>query len=233
MSNKRPNYKFAIWVAKRYLFSRKSHNAINVISAISAVGVSIGTAALVCVLSVFNGFGTLIQDMFSAFDPDLKISLVEGKTFNVNTPEFQKVKKVESVANFAEVIEETALLSINDRQMPAKIMGVSESFNKVTKIDSIMYDGRFMLFDGTFERAVVGIGVANKLGVNAQMIIPLEILAPKRTGRINMVRPESSFNPASAYISGVFVVNQPEYDEQFVLTSLNLREKQLVKNRLS
>lgn len=222
MSNKKPNHQFAIWVAKRYLFSKKSHNAINVISAISAAGVSIGTAALVCVLSVFNGFGTLIQDMFSAFDPDLKILLVEGKTFQVNTSDFEQVKKSESVASFAEVIEETALLSINDRQMPARIMGVSDNFNQVTKIDSIMYDGRFTLYDGAFERAVVGIGVANKLGINAQMIIPLEILAPKRTGRINTVRPESSFNPASAYISGVFVVNQPEYDDQFVLTSLNL-----------
>ncbi len=216
------NQKFAVWVAKRYLFSRKSHNAINVISGISAAGVSIGTAALICVLSVFNGFGTLIQNMFSAFDPDLKISLVEGKTFDANSCRFQQIKKGKSVASYAEVIEETALLSFNDRQMPARIMGVSESFNKVTKIDSIMYDGRFLLFDGAFERTVIGIGVANKLGMNAQMITPLQILAPKRTVRINMVRPENSFNPASAYISGVFVVNQPEYDDEYVLTSLNL-----------
>ena len=216
------NQKFAVWVAKRYLFSRKSHNAINVISGISAAGVSIGTAALICVLSVFNGFGTLIQNMFSAFDPDLKISLVEGKTFDANSSRFQQIKKGKSVASYAEVIEETALLSFNDRQMPARIMGVSESFNKVTKIDSIMYDGRFLLFDGAFERTVIGIGVANKLGMNDQMITPLQILAPKRTVRINMVRPENSFNPASAYISGVFVVNQPEYDDEYVLTSLNL-----------
>ena len=216
------NQKFAVWVAKRYLFSRKSHNAINVISGISAAGVSIGTAALICVLSVFNGFGTLIQNMFSAFDPDLKISLVVGKTFDANSSRFQQIKKGKSVASYAEVIEETALLSFNDWLMPARIMGVSESFNKVTKIDSIMYDGRFLLFDGAFERTVIGIGVANKLGMNAQMITPLQILAPKRTVRINMVRPENSFNPASAYISGVFVVNQPEYDDEYVLTSLNL-----------
>lgn len=216
------NHKFALWVARRYLFSKKSHNAINVISGISAAGVSIGTAALICVLSVFNGFGTLIQGMFSAFDPDLKISLVEGKTFNVNTPDLLKVKKLGSVAHYAEVIEETALLSFSDRQMPARIMGISENFNKVSSIDSIMYDGSFVLYDGAFQRAVVGIGVANKLGINARVINPLQILAPKRTGKINMVRPESSFNPASAYISGVFVVNQPEYDDQYVLTSLSL-----------
>ena len=98
------NQKFAVWVAKRYLFSRKSHNAINVISGISAAGVSIGTAALICVLSVFNGFGTLIQNMFSAFDPDLKISLVEGKTFDANSSRFQQIKKGKSVASYAEVI---------------------------------------------------------------------------------------------------------------------------------
>ncbi|MHB9056045.1 MAG: FtsX-like permease family protein [Paludibacteraceae bacterium] len=225
MSKNSQNHKFALWVAKRYLFSKKSHNAINVISAISAAGVCIGTAALVCVLSVFNGFGTLIQNMFSAFDPDLKISLVEGKTFDINTPEFRKVKKAETVVSYAEVIEETALLSFNSRQMPAKIMGISDSFNKVTRIDSIMYDGRFILYDGAFERAVVGIGVANKMGINTQMIDPLEILAPKRTGKINIIRPESSFNPASTFIAGVFVVNQPEYDDQLVLVSLNLARK--------
>ncbi len=214
--------KFAFWVAKRYLFSKKSHNAINIISGISAAGVSIGTAALICVLSVFNGFGTLIEGMFSAFDPDMKISLVEGKTFDANTPEFGKVKVLTNVASYAEVIEETALLSFDDRQMPARIMGVSDSFEKVTNIDSIIYDGRFQLFDGVSERAVAGIGVANKLGFNALMISPLQILAPKRTGKINLLRPESSFNPASAYVSGIFVVNQPEYDDQYVLTSIRL-----------
>ena len=220
-----PNHKFAIWVAKRYLFSKKSHNAINIISAISAIGVCVGTVALICVLSVFNGFEGLIQGMFSAFDPDLKISPVVGKTFDANTSEFEQIKKHSSVVSFAEVIEETALLRFNDRQMTAKIFGVSDNFNKVSNIDSIMYDGRFLLNDGGFERAVAGIGIANKLGLNAHLIDPLLIYAPKRNEKINIVRPETSFNQETAFMSGVFVVNQPEYDDQFVIVSVDLARK--------
>ena len=216
------NHKFAFWVAGRYLFSKKSHNAINIISAISALGVCIGTIALISVLSVFNGFEGLIQGMFSAFDPDLKISLVEGKTFNANTPEFAQVKKHKSVVHYAEVVEETALLRFSDRQMPVKVMGVSGDFQKVTDIESIMYDGLFSTRDGDFENAVIGIGVANKLGINPHLIDPLLIYAPKRTQKINIVRPETSFNQESAFTSGVFLVNQPEYDDQNVLVSLNL-----------
>ena len=223
--NNSQNHKFALWIAKRYLFSKKSHNAINIISAISAMGVCIGTVALICVLSVFNGFEGLIQGMFSAFDPDLKISLVEGKTFNVRTPEFEKVKQHNSVVNFAEEIAETALLRFGDRQMPVKVLGVSDEFHKVTDIDSIMYDGVFELNDGAFERAVVGIGVASKLGINVHLIDPLTIYAPKRTKKINIVRPESSFNSESPFTSGVFVVNQPEYDDQNILISIDLARK--------
>lgn len=223
--NNSQNHKFALWIAKRYLFSKKSHNAINIISAISAMGVCIGTVALICVLSVFNGFEGLIQGMFSAFDPDLKISLVEGKTFNVHTPEFEKVKQHNSVVNFAEEITETALLRFGDRQMPVKVLGVSDEFHKVTDIDSIMYDGVFELNDGAFERAVVGIGVASKLGINVHLIDPLTIYAPKRTKKINIVRPESSFNSESPFTSGIFVVNQPEYDDQNILISIDLARK--------
>lgn len=224
-ANSKTNHKFALWVAKRYLFSKKSHNAINIISAISAMGVCIGTVALISVLSVFNGFEGLIQGMFSAFDPDLKISLVEGKTFNANTPEFIQVKKHGAVASYAEEIAETALLRFGDRQMPVKVLGVSDDFQKVTNIDSILYDGVFSLYDGAFERAVVGIGVANKLGINVHLIDPLVIYAPKRTEKINIVRPETSFNEESAFTSGVFLVNQPEYDDQNVLVSLSMAQK--------
>ncbi|MFV0390704.1 MAG: FtsX-like permease family protein [Paludibacteraceae bacterium] len=221
-TQKQTNWRFSFWVAKRYLFSKKSHNAINIISGISAAGVCIGTATLICVLSVFNGFESLIQNMFSAFDPDLKISLVEGKTFASNTPEFEQVKKLESVVSFAEVVEETALLRFNDRQMPAIVYGVSNGFSQVTHIDSIMYDGSFLLNDGAFDRAIVGIGLANKLGINAHLIDPLAIYAPKRTGKINLIRPETSFNQASTFMSGVFVVNQPEYDDQYAIIPIHL-----------
>lgn len=221
-SNRQNHFKFPFWVAKRYLISKKSHNAINWISGISAAGVGVGTWALVCVLSVFNGFESLVERVFSAFDPDLKILSVQGKTFSTDTPAFHNLRKDDSVAIFAEVIEENALLRFRDKQMPATIKGVSDNFGKMVKIDSIMYDGDFLLnSDGTV-RSVLGLGVASALGINANYIDPLLIYAPKRTGRINMINPESSFNSISTNVSGIFSVKQVQYDDKYVLISLNL-----------
>ena len=213
---------FSFRIARRYLFSKKSHNAINIISGISAGGVTVGTMALVCVLSVFNGFESLITNLFSAFDPDLKITLTHGKTFDVDTREFQQIHKLKSVVSFTEVIEENALLRFKDKQMPTTIKGVSQDFEKMTRIDSIMYDGHFELYDGAFERVVTGIGVAATLGLNSHFIDPLYIYAPKRTGKINLIKPESSFNQQAAFVSGIFSVKQAQYDEHFVLVSIKL-----------
>jgi len=213
---------FSFRIAKRYLFSKKSHNAINIISGISAAGVGVGAMALVCVLSVFNGFELLISDMFSTFDPDLKITLIHGKTFDVNSPELTNVQRMKSVAYFTEVVEENALLRFKDKQMPATIKGVSDDFDKMTRIDSIMYDGKFILNDGAFERAVPGIGVASILGLGAHFIDPLYIYAPKRTSKINLLRPENSFNQMGTFVSGIFSVKQLQYDDHYVIVSIKL-----------
>ncbi len=213
---------FSLKVAFRYIFSKKSHNAINVISGISATGVAIGTMALVVVLSVFNGFEQLIANMFSAFDPDFRITAVEGKSFEIDKEPWQTMRKMPDVAVFTEVVEENALLRFRDRQMAATVKGVGENYRQLTDIDSIMYDGKFELFDGAFERAVVGIGLAGSLSLGAHFIDPLYIYAPKRTSRINMLRPESSFNQAATFTSGIFAVQQVQYDNQYVLVSLDL-----------
>lgn len=214
--------KFGFNIASRYLFSKKSHNAINVISGISSVGVAVGTMALVFVLSIFNGFELLFADLFSAFDPELKITVNEGKQFSIDSPEFDAVRKHPAVAVFTEVVEENALLRFKEKQMPAMIKGVSEDFKQMTLIDSIMFDGEFLLFDGAFERSVAGAGIAATLGLGAHFIAPLYIYAPKRTSRINLLRPEQSFNQSATFLSGVFSVQQSEYDNQYVLVSLNL-----------
>lgn len=213
---------FSFRIARRYLFSKKSHNAINIISGVSAGGVAIGTMALVCVLSVFNGFESLISNLFSAFDPDLKITLTHGKTFDVDSPEFKQIRQLKSIAFFTEVVEENALLRFRDKQMPATIKGVSKDFEKMTRIDSIMYDGRFELYDGAFQRAVPGVGVAGTLGLNAHFIDPLLIYAPKRSGKINLVRPENSFNQIGTFVAGIFAVKQVQYDDHLVLVSIEL-----------
>ncbi|HLP05505.1 MAG TPA: FtsX-like permease family protein, partial [Paludibacter sp.] len=182
----------------------------------------IGTMALVCVLSVFNGFETLISDMFSSFDPDLKITVAQGKTFDAHTKEMAGIRKMKSVAYFTEVVEDNALLRFKDKQMPAVIKGVGSSFAKSTRIDSIMYDGKFELYDGAFERSVPGVGVATILGLNAHFIDPLYIYAPKRTSRINLLRPENSFNQQATFVSGIFSVSQLQYDDHYVLVSIGL-----------
>ncbi len=220
------NYKlrglsFSLRIARRYLFSKKSHNAINIISGISALGVAIGTMALVVVLSVFNGFEGLITDMFSSFDPELRITLAEGKSFDTAQPEIKQLRQQKSIAVFTEVIEENALLRFKDKQMPATVKGVSDNFGQLTNIDKLIYDGKFQLYDGAFERAVPGIGVAGTLGLSAHFVDPLYIYAPKRNSKINLLRPESSFNQSASFVSGIFTVQQVQYDDKYVLISLN------------
>lgn len=216
------DFLFSLKIAWRYLISKKSHNAINIITGISSAGVAVGSMALVVVLSVFNGFESLISDMFSSFDPDLRITLTHGKSFDIENSEFNEIRKLPTVAVFTEVVEENALLRFKEKQMPAVIKGVTNNFDQLTHIDSIMYDGKFILNDGAFERAVPGIGVAGILGLGAQFIDPLDIYAPKRTSKINLMRPENSFNQAGTFVSGIFSVNQIQYDDHYVLVSIGL-----------
>jgi lipoprotein-releasing system permease protein len=213
---------FPLKIALRYLFSKKSHNAINVISAVSAAGVAVGTAALIVVLSVFNGFEGLFAGMFSEFDPDLRITALQGKTFSIADTAITKALCDADIEVFTEVVEENALLACSGKQLPATVKGVSENFARLTRIDSIMFDGSFTLFDGAFERAVPGYGVAGLLGINAHAVDPLYIYTPKRHSNINMMRPEQSLNQAGVFVSGIFSVRQPQYDNHYVLVSIAL-----------
>ncbi len=220
----------SLHIAWRYLFAKKSHNAINIVSAVSATGVCVVTAALVCVLSVLNGFGGLVEDMFSAFDPDLRITPAEGKHFRTDTEAFQKLRQMPEVAVYSETVEEMALIQFSDKQVPALLKGVDDNFTQLTHIDSILLDGSFAVCDyfddGTgvlsraFERCVLGRGLAAQLGIGAHFVHGIRIYAPKRTGRVNMMRPDQSFNRSATFISGVFAVNQTKYDDSYMLISL-------------
>jgi ABC-type lipoprotein release transport system permease subunit len=160
--------------------------------------------------------------MFTSFDPDIKITLVKGKTFDTSTPEIKELRKLKTIALCTEVVEENALLRFKEKQMPATIKGVSYQFSKMTQIDSIMYDGKFTLYDGAFYRTVPGIGVANALGLGPHFIDALVIYAPKRTSNINLLRPENSFNRENTFVSGIFCVKQAVYDDHIVLASIDL-----------
>lgn len=209
-------------IAKRYLFSKKSHNAINIISGISAGGVTVGTMALVCVLSAFNGFGTIFEGLFSSFDPDLKISLVEGKSFSTTDSTIQAVKNMPEVAYFTEVLQENAMLRYREKQAPGTIKGVSEDFQQMTKIDSVIIDGNFLLKDKAFNYGVAGLGLAASMGFAPYFNDPLYIYAPRRTERVNLSNPENSFTLDHVFISSVFSVQQVDYDSKIVLIPIDL-----------
>ncbi|MBR1631109.1 MAG: ABC transporter permease [Paludibacteraceae bacterium] len=216
-----------LFIARRYLFARKGHNAINIVSVISAAGVCVGTAAMICVLSVLNGFSSLIEDLFSAFNPDLRIEVVEGKSFDAGSEVFRQIRSDGRVAVFAETVEETALARYEHRQTPILMKGVDTCFNSLTNIDSIMVDGRFRVSQGEARYAVPGMGVAQMLGIGPLAAELLDIYTPRRVGRVNMMRPDDSFYQMSAMIAGVFSVQQAQYDDRYVLVSLDLARQLL------
>lgn len=213
---------FAFRIARRYLFSKKSHHVINVIAGISAVGVTIGTLALVVVLSVFNGFESLVGSMFGALDTDLKIESIKAKSFFVDNNDFTAIKQHPSVVNFVEVVEDNALARYKNNQMPVLVKGVDSSFISTVNPDSVLYDGTFLLYDGLFNRSVVGVGVAASMGLGAKFVDPLFLYAPRRNTSVNMLRPDQSFNESVTYLSGIFGINQAEYDNQVVFVSIHL-----------
>ena len=139
--------RFSFYIAIRYLFSKKSHNAINIISSVSVVGIAVASMALVCTLSVYNGFNDLIGSLFSTFDPDIKITPVKGKTFILSNEFERGLDGIEGIELISPVIEGNALVKYNDRQVAAIVKGVDDNYEKATKIDSIILDGAFALKD--------------------------------------------------------------------------------------
>lgn len=214
--------KFPYYIARRYLFSKKSHNAINIISIISVCGVAFTTMALVCTLSVFNGFQDLVASFFTAFDPQLKVVPVEGKVFSRNDPAVRKLRTNKDIALLSECLEDNALAIYQNRQVMVHIKGVEDQFSQLTHIDKLLYgDGSFVLHADVLQYGVLGIRLANSLGVGAYFEKPLQIYAPKKGAQINLSNPVSSFRQSELYSPGVvFSVNQEKYDGDYILTSI-------------
>ena len=212
-------------IAWRYLFSKKGHNAINIVSGISAAAVAVVTAAMICVLSVMNGFGALVEQMFSEFDPELLVVPAEGQTLRTDTAPISLLYAREDLEAISMQLEQTALIRYKDHQLPARVMGVESHLTRPAHMDSIITDGFFSVWDGAFERAVLGRGLAAQIGMNAHFTGALHLYAPERTGRINMLRPDLSMRHEHAFIAGTFAVNQIEYDDQLMLVSLPLAQR--------
>lgn len=211
------------YIARRYLFSKKKHNAINIISGISVCGVALATLALVCTLSVFNGFQDMVAGFFTAFDPELKITIREGKVFEPQGAAFQEVRSLPEIGVWTETLEENAMVQYKDRQAMAIIKGVEDNFEELTSIDSLLYGaGEFILHDSIVDYGVLGVELISELGTGLQFVDPLQVYAPKRNVRVNMANPSASFNRDYLFSpSVVFVVNQQKYDARYILTSLS------------
>ncbi|MFC2137597.1 FtsX-like permease family protein [Bacteroidota bacterium] len=210
---------FSLYIARRYLISKKSKNAINIISIFSVIGVAVGAMALIVVLSVFNGFDGLIKSMYNSFNPDLRVSIIEGKSFSKDSVQLSLLKQIEGVDEIAEVIEENALLKYGERQYIARLKGVSEEFNRTSGIDSMIVDGDYILKNNNEQFAVVGQGVAYYLAVGLHFVNPIIAFIPKREGTISTYDPTNAFKQKYIYPSGIFSIQQ-EFDVKYVIVPI-------------
>lgn len=212
---------FPFYIARRYLFAKKSTNAINVISAISVVGVAVATMAMIIVLSVFNGFSSLVGSLFTHFDPQLKVIPVEGKTVAADDTMLVAIRQMPEVLVATDCVEDMALAVYEGKQQMVTIMGVDDNFRKQTQIDAILYgDGTFELHDGDLQYGIPGITLARDIGMLANWGGWLAIYAPTREGQLDMSNPQGGFSVDSLLSPGcVFAVNQNKYDGAYIITS--------------
>ena len=219
--------KTAFHIAWRYLFAKKQFNAIHIITTISSIAVGVVTAAMICVMSVMNGFGTMVEQMFSQFDPDIRITAQNGKSFHLSPETKDQLLALPEVNLLSESIEETALIYFEDKQTPVQLMGVDSVFDSLTDIANIITDGHFEVYDGAFDRAVLGQLLAWKIGIGARFIHGIQVYAPKRNSKVNMLRPDANFNTETCFIAGIFAVNQQKYDENTMIVDIDFTRRLL------
>lgn len=217
---------FPFYIAKRYLVSKKSSNVVNIITKVAIAGVAVGSMALIIVLSAFNGIENVVISLFNSFDPQLKIEVAEGKTFDVGSAQWQQVKKLPEVAHFTEIIEENALLKYKDKQYIATIKGVSEEYRPMSRLDTMLIDGSFTLSEGEVPYTVIGQGVAVSLGINlAGAFSPVYVYVPRRTKNVTL-SPEQAFTSMPIYASGVFSI-QHDFDSKYIITPISFARELL------
>ena len=220
---------FPFYIARRYLFSRKSHHAINVISGISVCGVAFATAALVCILSVFNGFQDMIASWYTAFDPQLKITPAEGKYMVADDDRLTSVHSLPIIDEYMETIEDNALLVVGNCQAMVTIKGVEDNFQQLTDIDDLLIateGGRYRLRADVLDFGVMGTGVFTRLGIPADLDFPIEVFAPKQGERVDLTDPRESLTQEELFLPGVmFQVKQSQYDNNYVITHISFARR--------
>lgn len=197
------------------------------ISGISVCGVALATLALVCTLSVFNGFQELVTQFFTAFDPELKITTLDGKVFDSQDERILSLKQIPEIEVFSESLEDNAMVQYKDRQVMVVVKGVEDNFYQLTAIDSILYGrGSKTLHDEVADYAIPGVELISVLGTGIRFLDPLEVYVPKKGAKINLANPASSLQSSFLHSSGlIFAVNQQKYDASYILTSLSFARK--------
>lgn len=208
------------FIAKRYLFSKKNRNAINVISGISVLVVAVSTAALVIVLSSINGFGKLIDDQITVFAADLKIEPKTGKTFSVNTEKFKQVKQLKQVKYFAETLEDNILLKYGEKQLICTVKGIPTDYEEAYNLDTAIVYGIFKTLGKSLNYAVIGNGISYNLGISVESGESISLWIPNRKS-VNILNPGNSFNKINLVPSGIITLDV-EFDMKYIFTDLNL-----------
>lgn len=218
---------FPYYIASRYLLSKKSHHAINIISGVSVCGVAIATAALVCILSVFNGFQDMVAGLFTAFDPQLKVVPAEGKFMSADAEELKELKGNPNIAVYTETLEDNALLVINNRQTMVTIKGVEDNFEELANIDGILFgDGVFELHADVIDYGILGSNLLLQLGLPANFSSPIQVYAPRKGEKIDLADPRESLNQDELYSPKVgFMVKQNKYDSNYVITNIGFTRR--------
>ena len=219
---------FPFYIARRYLFSKKSTNVINIISAISMLGVALATMAQVVTLSVFNGFSDLVASLFTNFDPQIELRPVEGKTAPADDPVLDQIKALPEVEVATDCVEDQAMVVYQGRQAMVTVKGVDDNFDRLTHIRDILEgDGRFELHaTSDMHYAILGRQLAELLGTGYRFDEPIQVYAPRRQGQLDMTNPSEGFVQDELYSPGVvFSVMQSKYDRSVVLTSIGFARR--------
>ena len=216
--------RLAPFIAKRYLFAKKSHNVINIISTISAIGMAIGTAALIIILSIYNGFDSLIRSMMSNVEPDLMITPAKGKVFVPEGDTYDWIYSQSSVKNMCTTLQEQIFINYEDKQGIAIAKGVDSIYENESPLAEHMIDGEFKLHKGDVPLAAAGAVLAYEMGINPRFLSPIQIYFPSRTGKISLVNPAASLESIRVWPSGIFSVSSEVDAELMILPIEKMRE---------
>ena len=215
----------SLYIAKRYLFSKKSHQVINIISGVAIAGIGLATVAMICTLSVFNGFQGLVAKQFTAFDPDIKVTATTGKSFTKDSPEVCSAAALQEIEAIAFCVEDKALVEYGGKQVMATIKGVDSKFEELTDINQALRgNGEFTLREGEFSYAVMSAEMMNEIGCGIEFTTPLEVYSPNRGRKVNLTMPARNFKKDYLYSSGlIFVMNQPKYARHIITSDIFAR----------